>query len=290
MAVSNTCKGLSKMYVVAFATVVALIGLAILGMATYLAIEFKEFSDMFSEASVYIGIAVGCLVFLCSLVGCLGAMKQNKAMLGFYTFVMTILIICEIAAGVLMLIYVGALEKIDSGEIDAFQSSLAKSASDYELGVWTNCCKNVYSAQISAPEIIACGTDGKDPCWHGSDWATSLAASKEQCTLFKELTQAGSPLVGEPTAGGVSCGGTGDDSPLQFRKNLNKWAKKHANPVGIATIVVAVIQLVALICTCVLLCSNREDYDDQYRKKMEEQREMQAQAGALTGTQPNQYV
>ena len=73
-------KGFGKFYLVCANVITALLGLGVIGCASYALIQFNEFSDMFSKLGLGAAVGAGVLTFLVSLSGCYGAMKQNKCL------------------------------------------------------------------------------------------------------------------------------------------------------------------------------------------------------------------
>jgi len=59
----------------------------------------------------------------------------------------------------------------------------------------------------------------------------------------------------------------------------------HIVPIGSTLIVLSVLMLFVDIFTCALICSNREDYDAEYKKKVQQQN-----GGAIAGTSGAQYA
>jgi len=62
-------------------------------------------SAIMTKYSAYALIGIGALVFLIGFLGCCGALKENKCLLGLYLFFLIIIAGAEIAAGVLGFIH-----------------------------------------------------------------------------------------------------------------------------------------------------------------------------------------
>lgn len=96
-----------------------LAGGVLLGCGVYVKISITEFAELNNmdaiETTAYFLIAIGSLVVVLSLVGCLGACLQNHVLLAFYFVLMMLLLLAEVSIGILY-----AVEKTTIGtEIDA---------------------------------------------------------------------------------------------------------------------------------------------------------------------------
>jgi hypothetical protein len=61
--------------------------------------------DPLLEYAAYILIAMGAFVFLVGFLGCCGAIKESKCMLGLYIFFLVLVMAGELAAGIIAIIY-----------------------------------------------------------------------------------------------------------------------------------------------------------------------------------------
>jgi hypothetical protein len=100
-------------------------GVALLGVGIWLLVDksLTETLDLIKVATddtdqiknvSYVLIGVGAFVFIVGFLGCCGALKESKCMLGLYIFLLLIVMGIEIAAGVLALFYKAKIEdKLD---------------------------------------------------------------------------------------------------------------------------------------------------------------------------------
>lgn len=290
------CKGLGKNYLIALNTVVACCGLAVAGCFTYAKVSYDDFSALFSESGVLAGIACGALVVICGFIGCCGAMKQNKCLLTIYSLGMMLLILAELAMGALIILYLGYMDDVDLKEIGKIDHEMTRVINNYELAAWQKCCydNDEYNAEsMGWAEVMECFEDTPTGACYYEDDGTKLAwddylnwATQEVCSALSEIElNNGDKLVGSP-ADSHSCGGVTPDAKEKFQTSINTWFNDHAMPLGIGACVVTVIQLFALIFSCCLLCENREEYDEEYARKLQEQ---EMAAGNLSGTAPAGY-
>lgn len=73
-------------------------------------VEDLEAGGIMTKYLAFALIGIGGLVFLIGFLGCCGALKENKCLLGLYLFFLIIIAGAEIAAGVLGFIHKGKLE------------------------------------------------------------------------------------------------------------------------------------------------------------------------------------
>merc|ERR1711907_383474 len=91
------------------------------------------------------------------------------------------------------------------------------------------------------------------------------------------------PLV---TDDGTCAGVKGPTGPQNFVATIHEVMADNFKPLSLAFIVLCVVQLLCILFSCCLICMNRADYDEEYRKKMEQQRRT---AGNMTGTAQPSY-
>jgi len=302
------CKGLSKAYLIAANTFVGLTGLGLLGISGYVWNSYSDFAELFSETNLYAGMGVGGGIFLFSLIGCCGAMKQNKCFLTVYLIPTLLLVLAEIAMAVAVFIYLGKMSDVNQEVVGQIKEGLTRGINDYELAAWQKCCSEPYPASFENELPSACPDDAdasleacfyaKNDQWNNLylDWA-----SEGVCTALSELKQENDDaLVGDPS-GTTACGGAdaaqaagprAQKSQRQFQKNVNDWFNDNATWFGYGSIGVLALQVFALFFTFVLLCSNREDYDDEYKQRLAKD----ATGAELAGTgqagytRPTEYV
>ncbi|XP_078492815.1 tetraspanin-18B [Ciona intestinalis] len=107
MSDSLTC---CKYLMFFFNLLIFLSGAALLGVGIWVAVGADSFKQVVSQDpaifnAVYIIIAVGALLFLVGFLGCCGAIKENKFMLGAFFVMVLIIFILEIIGGVLAFVY-----------------------------------------------------------------------------------------------------------------------------------------------------------------------------------------
>jgi len=261
-------KGFGKFYLVCANVITALLGLGVIGCASYALIQFNEFSDMFSKVGLGAAVGAGVLTFLVSLSGCYGAMKQNKCLLAIYVAAMTLTFLVFVAGGIGVAIYKGALLEItDGSKAVALTNDFQQKINSYELKTFSVCC----AKPDGYPEPQPCTDTNQFGCYTDVDAYNNFAANAI-CEGLKEIDVNGHPIVGDKP----SCG---NGNALQFQKDISTFVDDNATYMIAGTATVAVLQFLCLLFSCCLVCENREEYDPEYKARK------QAQAGQFTGTQ-----
>lgn len=131
--------------------------------------QLKELNTLLSTSSIsaglYVLLGASVVVLLISFLGCCGAWKEIKCMLGMYATILTIILIAEIAAVVLAFVF---KDKIDDGLVEALDK--AKKAKP-----------NVYK---DVEKIMkCCGVKDKDPCVNSTLTYTTGCATRIKDTF-----------------------------------------------------------------------------------------------------------
>nr|AAA73525.1 integral membrane protein 23 [Schistosoma mansoni] len=98
-----------------------LCSLVLIGAGAYVEVKFSQYGDnlhkVWQAAPIAI-IVVGVIILIVSFLGCCGAIKENVCMLYMYAFFLVVLLIAELAAAIVAVVY---KDRIDS-EIDALMT------------------------------------------------------------------------------------------------------------------------------------------------------------------------
>jgi hypothetical protein len=109
------CKNMAITLMVLVNTIFALMGICIIGISSYGLATFEQWKDYMSgSTSLIVGVVFGIFVFLISLMGCVGAVKQNKGCLGIYLFFEFIICVVMIIASALVFTYGGGVKRGDT--------------------------------------------------------------------------------------------------------------------------------------------------------------------------------
>lgn len=124
----------AKFILIVFNIIFWLSGAAILGVGIWLRVDksaVKVFDlaetaqdDNMFEIACYVLIGIGAFVFLVGFLGCCGALKESKCMLGLYIFFLVIVFAVELAAGILAAVYKDRImDELDSKLTDTLKKT-----------------------------------------------------------------------------------------------------------------------------------------------------------------------
>ncbi|GBG26446.1 Tetraspanin-5 [Hondaea fermentalgiana] len=264
------CSEASRKYLLAINTFLCVLGLAILGLGVYAVVEYKDVLDNINSVAPYGGVIVGALIFIVGILGCFGVRNQNKPALVVFWVVMTFATIVVLALGSALILYLGLLDDIDNN--NATIDEAAQKVNDFEMAVYDQCCVPDYTTD-EAP--LCADVNRTYACVYDETSFEDIHVGDSFCNALEQTTIDDVTVVS--SAGGCS-------SPVVFHELFSTFLNDNLLPVGITLIVLAVILLIALIATCVIICTNRYDYDKEYRARVQQQ-----EAGVVTGTQPTTY-
>ena len=149
-------------------------GVIILGIGIYVMVEKREVYNELSHLTLdpaVLFVFVGGMVFVVTFTGCIGALRENSHLLGFYAVVILILLILEVTCGTLSFIYRERVkEEVESKLRDAVVLYRDPARQDLQLLIDTTqiklrCCgvnsyeewrTNVYF-KCDSPGVEACG-------------------------------------------------------------------------------------------------------------------------------------
>jgi hypothetical protein len=279
------CKNTSRAYLTWVNGSISSMGVVLLALGVYAYITYKTELSAVSSFAPFAGITLGGVVFLVGLLGCYGAQKQNKFVLVFYWFVMTVVTVLVLALGVLVLLSMGYLDKVDVGDSASLVTGAHERLNDFSLSVYESCCEALNFVPNGVPNVTACSASPVGvPCIRDPAFAASVSVSQSFCVALAQTKINGVPV------GGLSSTGTptGCASPEAFQGQFSNFVRSNILPVGIVLVILSLLLIIADIMSCVLICSNREEYDAEYRRKVQQQQ----QGGALaTSQQPGvQYA
>ncbi|ELT93393.1 hypothetical protein CAPTEDRAFT_20913 [Capitella teleta] len=111
----------AKFLLIIFNAIFWLSGACVLGVGLWLLLDdnASKVFDLAIEASgdntlktaCYILIGIGAFVFLVGFLGCCGAIRESKCLLGLYIFALVIVFVVELAAGILAALYKDTITK-----------------------------------------------------------------------------------------------------------------------------------------------------------------------------------
>jgi len=104
------------------------------------------------KAALYVAIAVGAIIMILGFLGCCGALCESQCLLGLFITVMTIMIVIQVAAGIVAFVY---KDKVKDAVTSGLQDASTKIDTD------SGACELWQDVQKNLP---CCGMDGNP--WH----------------------------------------------------------------------------------------------------------------------------
>lgn len=200
---------------------------------------YNHFSELTSASLTLVPagivICVGVFLFIIGAIGCIAACKENKCLLAVFFALLLIVLTAEVTAGVVGYVYRKQMKK-------AVHDGLEDAINHYSNNRTTEKDQIDYLQS----ELKCCGLN------NATDWARAAMWSKDKvpascCNLANKTA---CNLTISPTNKNLYFEGCLTKLEDKFEKNLVYIA-------GVA-ITFAVIQLLGMICSCILLCRTRE--------------------------------
>lgn len=156
--------GLIRFLFSIFTTLVCLVGLGMVGLASYWMLEYNYLNKVADTNSLsYTSIAVvilGVVLFFLGLLGCCGSCKKSRCLLYFFALLLTVLLLAQVAVVIFSFVEESKVE-------DQVKKGLEKTAEQFLTD------KNTMKAWDEAQSNIECCG-----AWDGyTDWNTILDAT-----------------------------------------------------------------------------------------------------------------
>jgi len=233
------CSSTFKFFTFLFNFIFFLVGVAIIGLGSYMAISMKDYFDFLGLSEIdgmkniglssYIFIFVGVLVTIIAFLGCCAACTENKCMMWSFATLMLLILIAEIGVCVTMLLYKGQVVAVAT---DAMTRSLDEYNKEGKEGV-----KKTWD-EIQE-KFTCCGVaNGPD------DWKNKLGdanSAPDSCCL-NESEGCGKGAIGTPDK-------LHSDGCL---KEFESFVESNIFLVGGVGLALIIVQLIAVITGCCL--------------------------------------
>lgn len=258
----------AKYILFAFNLIFWLAGAALLGVGIWFRVDSTalqvldvisvDTSDELVRAAAYTVITVGAIVFLTGFLGCCGAMNENSCMLITYAVVLGILLILEVTAGILGVVYRNKImDTLDSSMNKTVHEFYGQNGHEGSTTAW----------DFTQVEFKCCGaTVGP------SDWTTSLWATNHTdpvpltcCVLLNSNSKSPKPVDKDRCMAAAKnpnmANATDYIHTEGCKEGLKTWVRSHsAVLIGIA-FAVAAIQIIAMAVACCLRNAVKSGYE-----------------------------
>ena len=194
-----------------------------------------------------------------------------------FAFIVTCLVL---AAGAVTLVQSGLVDNGTSdATVDGAVVELKGQLNDFTMAVFDSCCIDTgFALNGTTLPVCANFTESEtSACILDQGRFDGFEIPDVFCAALSKVNLNGIPLVGELPSGCASA--------LALKQELNDQIKENSKMIGGILLGVSVLMLLLDLFTCVLICSNREDYDEKYRARIQQQ-----QHGAAVSATPQKYV
>uniref|UniRef100_A0A8C7E087 Tetraspanin n=1 Tax=Naja naja TaxID=35670 RepID=A0A8C7E087_NAJNA len=257
---ASGCLKVTKYFLFLFNLLFFILGAVILGFGIWILVDKTSFisvlqtSSSTSKVGAYILTGVGALTMLMGFLGCVGAVNEIRCLLGLYFTCLLLILIAQIAAGLLIYFQRNALEAEMSGIVSELIQNY--DPSDDHNGTLENAWDYV---QL---QLHCCGWTGPET------WKNNTVLQEKNQTFYPCSCSNGSfnslDEVGFCSLGIISNSTTVDDWPVKKQgcmKGVQNWLQDNLGIIlGVCT-GVAVIELLGMVLS-ICLCKNihTEDY------------------------------
>jgi len=216
-----------KYLVFAFNLLFLLFGALLIGLGAYVWIALKDYLDFFSgsvSGPAIVLIVFGAITFIVAFFGCCGAIKENHCMTMTFAALITIILICELGAGIAGYVLRG---KVETWLTDGMKDSMNNyDEKDGVTATWDKVQQ----------ELKCCGSTDS------ADWLKLGKAIPDSC--YKDKVVAPLNLFGQ------GCFKTVEDNVM-----------KNIIIVAGAGIGIAVVEILGIILSCCLARSIKSEYE-----------------------------
>uniref|UniRef100_A0A8C4FHB8 Tetraspanin n=1 Tax=Catagonus wagneri TaxID=51154 RepID=A0A8C4FHB8_9CETA len=256
------CIKVTKYFLFLFNLLFFVLGAVILGFGVWILADKNSFISVLQTSSTslkvgaYIFIGIGAFTMLMGFLGCIGAVKEARCLLGLYFAFLVLILIAQVTAGVLFYFNMGKLKQemgsivteliqsYDDGREDSFQE-----AWDY-VQAQVRCCGWVSFYNWTGNPRLMNHTDITYPCSceNRSEDDSSLQLQRGFCQA----------------PNGTQAGGNPEDWPVYREGCMEKvqaWLQENLGIILGVCVGIAVIELLGMLLS-LFLCRNihSEDY------------------------------
>lgn len=214
-------------------------GLAILGIGVWTKIDAGQFDSFLGdsgyELSAYMMMAAGAFVMVVGFLGCYGAIKESRCLLGLFFTCLLLIFCCEVVAGVLAVIYRNKVNEEITNRVKNYVQNEYGASHDHSVTT------NVNTLQ---KRLKCCGVVGPDD-WETSKWHTQNPNKKFPLSCCKDASNV------------TTCN---TETKTQHYtegcvKKLKEFVSDHLILIAAIGIGISCVQLLGMIFSCCLFCS-----------------------------------
>ncbi|XP_026563218.1 CD82 antigen [Pseudonaja textilis] len=257
---ASGCLKVTKYFLFLFNLLFFILGAVILGFGIWILVDTTSFisvlqtSSSTSKVGAYILTAVGALTMLMGFLGCVGAVNEIRCLLGLYFTCLLLILIAQIAAGLLIYFQRNALEAEMSGIVSELVQNYNPSDDNNKT------LENAWDyVQL---QLQCCGWTGPET-WKNNTALQGKNQTFYPCSCSNDSSNSQAE-VGFCLLDIISNSTTTDDWPVKKQgcmKGVQNWLQDNLGIIlGVCT-GVAVIELLGMVLS-ICLCKNihTEDY------------------------------
>lgn len=154
----NCCESMVKYFMVFFNILFTIAGCVLIGFGAWSQIAAKNYLNFLGENYVNTPIflmVVGGIIFIVAFVGCCGACQENKCLIYTYAFLLAVILVAQIGAGIAAYVLKGDLNNEVSKNMKSGMDNYKKADFSGVTDTW----------DIVQKELACCGVDAPVD-WH----------------------------------------------------------------------------------------------------------------------------
>jgi len=244
------CSGCAKMFLVLLNIIFAVVGLGMMGAGIYAMTQFSKFADYGIPMTGFGGVAgMGAIVCIFSLLGAYGACKATqggcaRCALRLYIIFVGLAVLGQLAFGAAIMVFSSQIVSGNTACPDGtegingakckLQEGMVTTISDFVDCTWVGCCDKALPNKSLNQSKTFCSAKFKD----------AVPNAKLCDETLKKID------------GLINCNAV--DSKA-YRADFYKFFSANLPIVGGAVIGFGVVQLLALVASCVVIWQNRDE-------------------------------
>ncbi|KAL5259515.1 hypothetical protein ACHWQZ_G009832 [Mnemiopsis leidyi] len=227
-------KNIIKLLLVVFNVIAVIIGLALLGIGAYSKYEYGDILAISESSFTSIPamlMIIGVLVFVLGFLGCFGSFRENRVCLIIYTILLVLVLMGEIVAIIISLIYKGKI------------SESVKEGLEEKIGEYIEGDEEAIDIVDKIQETLeCCGLEGQDSYTNNTKWIAAHNKTTVPASCCKKSEDAENAAKTCNAADGFTDG--------CYDKVYNTLADNAGLVIGI-TLGFIVIQIIGVCLGCV---------------------------------------
>ncbi|XP_069675395.1 CD151 antigen-like [Periplaneta americana] len=227
-----------------FNTVFLFSGIGVLGVGIWTVVDKQQYVSLLTNATyelaAWVLIVAGCLVFIVTVIGCLGVLRENRFLLLMYTFALLLIFLLEAMVGIMSYLYEPHVEEelrlnLNNTFIENYKMDERKTNAIDQMQMEYKCCgANLYED------------------WQYSRWLkeTPTGGLKVPDSCCKTVTDL--------------CGKSDHPSNIHYtgcRHRLSTEIRDHLIILSAVGLGICVLQIFGMIFSCCLYIKLKDVYD-----------------------------